>query len=45
MVEVPRLESGGAPVSASRVRALLAEDHTDQLSALLPETTLQYLNR
>ena len=45
VVEIPRLESDGAPVSASRVRKLLAEGDTAQLSELLPETTLQYLNK
>ncbi len=42
--ELPRLEAAGAPVSASRVRALLAEGNTEALKDLLPETTLQYLN-
>ena len=41
--DLPRLEAGGAPVSASRVRALLKEGNTAALSNLLPETTLQYL--
>lgn len=43
--EIPRLEAAGAPVSASRVRALLAEGRTEELADLLPETTLAYLNR
>ena len=43
--EIPRLEADGAPVSASRVRALLKEGNTAALSNLLPETTLQYLNK
>lgn len=42
--EIPRLESGGAPVSASRVRALLKEGNTEALKALLPDTTVAYLN-
>lgn len=41
--EIPRLESGGAPISASRVRALWQEKNFQALEALLPETTLQYL--
>jgi [citrate (pro-3S)-lyase] ligase len=43
--EIPRLEADGAPVSASRVRALLQEGNTEALAQLLPETTLAYLNR
>ena len=43
--ELPRLETSGAPVSASRVRALLKEGNTAALSNLLPETTLQYINK
>ena len=35
-------ESGGAPVSASRVRAMIAEG-APGLEALLPEVTLDYL--
>ena len=41
--EVPRLEAQGEPVSASRVRQNL--DDPGALSALLPETTLQYLTQ
>ena len=43
--EIPRLEAAGAPISASRVRALLREGNTAALSDLLPETTLQYLQK
>ena len=43
VVEVPRLESGGAPISASRVRTLLKENDWAALEPLLPETTVQYL--
>jgi [citrate (pro-3S)-lyase] ligase len=39
--EVPRLESGGAPISASRVRQSLADPAA--LETLLPESSLQYL--
>jgi [citrate (pro-3S)-lyase] ligase len=43
-----RLEDGGVPISASRVRKILQKagfqpDHTD-LRRLLPETTLSYIN-
>ena len=42
VVEIARKESGGAPVSASRVRAMIAEG-APGLEALLPEVTLDYL--
>ena len=42
VVEIARKESGGAPVSASRVRAMIAEGEPG-LEALLPEVTLDYL--
>ena len=41
--EIPRLESSGAPISASRVRQLLKEGGTAELEKLLPETTLMFL--
>jgi [citrate (pro-3S)-lyase] ligase len=43
LVEVPRLEADGAPVSASRVRAALQAGELDTLAALLPPTTLAFL--
>lgn len=44
VAEIPRIESGAAAISASRVRAILAEQGiTDELTALLPPTTLDYL--
>lgn len=43
LMELPRLESAGEAISASRVRALLQEGRTDELRALVPETTLQFL--
>ena len=43
--EIPRLEAEGEAVSASRVRKLLAEGKQELLSSLLPQTTLDYLNR
>ena len=44
LVEIPRVESGDAAISASRVRAVLTEsEDLDSLAALLPDTTLAYL--
>lgn len=44
VAEIPRIESGDQAISASRVRAILAESGvTDELAALLPPTTLDYL--
>lgn len=40
---VPRKELDGAPISASRVRALLEERDWDGLARLVPPTTLTYL--
>jgi [citrate (pro-3S)-lyase] ligase len=40
VVEVPRLEIGGRPVSASDVRALLARGDVEALAQLVPATTL-----
>lgn len=41
--ELPRLEASGSPISASAVRAALASGDTAALRALVPETTLTYL--
>ena len=43
MLEVPRLEAGGAPVSASRVRAALAAGEFGGLERLVPPSTLAFL--
>ena len=43
VVEIPRKEEGGAAISASRVRALLAEGKWDEVKALVPETTWEFL--
>lgn len=40
--EIPRLEAGGQPVSASTVRTVMATDPV-QLKNLVPETTYDYL--
>lgn len=41
--EVPRKEAEGTPISASGVRALLENGPAEQLSRLVPSTTLKYL--
>lgn len=41
--EIPRLVQRDGPVSASRVRACLAEGRWQEVKALLPETTYQYI--
>ncbi len=43
MVEVPRLEAGGQPVSASRVRAAWRAGDRATLKDLVPPATLAYL--
>jgi [citrate (pro-3S)-lyase] ligase len=41
--EIPRCETGGGPISASRVRRLLAEGDFDAIAELVPASTLEYL--
>lgn len=41
---IPRLEAEGAPISASRVRALLAQGRMEEIRPLVPDSTWQYLN-
>ena len=43
--EIPRLEQNGAPVSASRIRALLQEKDFAAIRELVPETTYTYLTK
>lgn len=43
LVEIPRKEQGAIPISASRVRDLLASGAMDELKTLLPETTYRFL--
>ena len=43
LVEVARAEADGAPISASRVRELIKNGDHEELSALLPKTTIDYL--
>lgn len=43
VVELPRCAAGGVPVSASRVRALLAEGRLEEIRPLVPDATFAYL--
>ena len=43
MTLVERKTMDGGPISASRVRALLEERKWEELSHLVPATTLEYL--
>ncbi|GFO58988.1 citrate (pro-3S)-lyase] ligase [Geomonas silvestris] len=43
VTELERMDAGNAPISATRVRALLAEGDSRQLASLVPETTLSFL--
>ena len=41
--EIPRKEADNAPISASKVRALMEQGRADALKTLVPESTFQYL--
>ena len=43
VVRIERREQSGAPISASRVRALLDEGRVDETASLVPPTTFAYL--
>ena len=43
VVEIPRRQIGGQAVSASRVRALLAQGQMEKVKALVPLTTWDFL--
>ena len=43
--EIPRLETGGVPISASTVRSLLGSGHTETVRNLVPPTTFHYLEK
>lgn len=43
LIEIPRKESGEAPISASRVRKLLQEKNYSEVLKLVPQTTYDYL--
>jgi [citrate (pro-3S)-lyase] ligase len=42
--EIPRKETAGDAISASRVRKLLEEKNFDEIAKLVPQTTFEYLN-
>ncbi|MGL5437186.1 MAG: [citrate (pro-3S)-lyase] ligase [Lachnospiraceae bacterium] len=43
VIELPRQEITGTPISASRVRALMAEGRLAEIKPLVPETTYAYI--
>jgi len=43
VIEIPRKEIGGEIISASRVRALLAEEKYDEIKEIVPESTFRFL--
>jgi [citrate (pro-3S)-lyase] ligase len=43
VMELPRLEKSGVPISASRVRELLAQGDISAVKKLVPKTTFDYL--
>lgn len=45
VIEVPRATIGGVPISATEVRRLLAQRDFSAIAALVPATTLQFLER
>ena len=45
VTQIPRLETGDAPISASYVRSLLGKGEGELLKTLVPETTYQYLQQ
>lgn len=44
LVEVPRKEADGNPISASRVREMIQNKKTDQLIHLLPQSSLEWIH-
>lgn len=44
LIQLPRMEQNGAPISASLVRQLLGTGQADQLQKLVPPCTFRYLN-
>ena len=44
LIEIPRCEAAGEAVSASRVRRLMGEGRMEEIRALVPETTYEYLS-
>lgn len=43
LCQIERIENGGAPISASRVRECIKQGNTSELEELLPKTTIDYL--
>ena len=43
LIQIPRKETGGAPISASAVRAALTQKDWDTVRSLVPKTTFDYL--
>jgi citrate lyase synthetase len=43
LIEIPRLETEGVPISASRVRSFLDSREWYEIETMVPETTLSYL--
>ncbi len=43
LIEIPRIESDGSVISASRVRLLLSQQRYPEIETLVPKTTYQYL--
>lgn len=44
LIEIERRCASGSPISASRVRALVQEHRLDQLSSLLPDSSLEIIH-
>ena len=45
VVEIPRLEAGNAPISASTVRSLMGTGKIEKMQTLIPPTTIDYLEK
>ena len=45
VVEIPRLETGGTPISASTVRSLLGSGQAEKVRTLVPPATFDYLEK
>ena len=45
VVEIPRLETAGMPISASIVRSLLGTGQPEKVRTLVPPTTFEYLEK
>lgn len=45
VIEIPRLEAGGAAISASRVRDLLRQGRLEEIRPLVPNSTYEYLEQ